>query len=103
MDDLNAKQKAALKNARKTSKSRERSNEKALKKQTEELVKRHRPRGEPVIGANAQLQDLRVWIEEQMHEEKLDDADCAISEQSSGDKVKENVSSNNRAAKSPQS
>jgi hypothetical protein len=53
MDDLNAKQKAALKNARKTSKSRERSNEKALKKQTEELVKRHRPRGEPVIGANA--------------------------------------------------
>jgi hypothetical protein len=38
-----------------------------------------------------------------MHEEKLDDADCAISEQSSGDKVKENVSSNNRAAKSPQS
>jgi hypothetical protein len=53
LEALNAKQKSALKNARKATKSRERSNEKALKKQTEELVKRHRPREDPVIGANA--------------------------------------------------
>jgi hypothetical protein len=31
-------------------------------------------------GAAAQLQDLRSWIEAQMHEEKLDDPDCAVSE-----------------------
>lgn len=63
------------------SKSNERTRERSLKKKTAELVERHRPATEEVgQGAAAQLQDLRSWIEAQMHEEKLDEPDGAVSD-----------------------
>lgn len=49
-----------------------------MQQRNAELVAKHRP--EVTIGAAAQLQDLRLWIDNQMKEEKMDRLDGFNSE-----------------------